>query len=63
MTMEKTITKPPVVTSRYKNKTSVSQHEIRKDPWEILNAAEHQIRLPHHCFEVGIIPEGSIQTH
>lgn len=42
---------------------SVSQHEIRKDPWEILNATEHQIRLPHHYFEVGIIPEGSIQTH
>lgn len=63
MTMEKTMAKPPVVTSRCKNKTPVSQHEIRKDPWEILNATEHQIRLPHHYFKVGIIPEGPIQTH
>ncbi|KAF2986500.1 hypothetical protein EK904_003764 [Melospiza melodia maxima] len=51
MTMEKTITEPPVVTTCCKNKTSASQHEIRKDPWETLNATEPQIRLPQHYFE------------
>lgn len=52
--MEKTITEPPVVTTRCKNKTSVSQHEIRKDPWEILNATEHQIRLPTTTLKWGL---------
>lgn len=63
MTMETTVIKAPVVTSRCKNIMSIIQREARKDPWEMLNVTEHQIRFPHHPFKVGIIPAGFIQPH